>query len=47
VVAEIELSAEGDVFAKPDWLGDEVTQDLRYYNNNLARDPYKNWRDHA
>jgi CYTH domain-containing protein len=24
-----------------------VTQDLRYYNNNLARDPYKNWRDHA
>jgi adenylate cyclase len=47
VVAEIELSAEGEVFSKPDWLGDEVTQDLRYYNNNLARDPYKNWRDHA
>ena len=47
VVAEIELSAEGEVFAKPDWLGVEVTQDLRYYNNNLARNPYKNWRDHA
>ena len=47
VVAEIELSAEGEVFSKPDWLGDEVTQVLRYYNNNLARNPYKNWRDHA
>lgn len=47
IVAEIELNAQGDVFTRPDWLGEEVTQDLRYYNNNLARNPYKNWRDDA
>lgn len=47
IVAEIELSALDEAFTKPDWLGAEVTHDLRYYNNNLAREPYKNWRDHA
>ncbi len=43
IVAEIELSKAGQIFTKPHWLGAEVTQDLRYYNNNLAVNPYKNW----
>lgn len=43
IVAEIELQESGEFFSKPDWLGEEVTQDLRYYNNNLAKHPYKNW----
>jgi adenylate cyclase len=43
VVAEIELKESGESFLKPDWLGEEVTHDLRYYNNNLAKFPYKNW----
>lgn len=43
VVAEIELSEEGQSFSKPDWLGEEVTHDLRYYNNNLAIHPYSEW----
>ncbi len=47
IVAEIELNALDEAFTKPDWLGAEVTHDLRYYNNNLAREPYKNWRDDA
>lgn len=44
-VAEIELSAIGEAFVKPAWLGAEVTDDLRYYNNNLAVHPYSQWRD--
>jgi adenylate cyclase len=44
IVAEIELSAAGDVFVKPDWLGEEVTSDLRYYNNNLVLHPYNKWK---
>lgn len=43
VMAEIELSDEADVFEKPDWLGDEVTGDERYYNAYLTRNPYTKW----
>ncbi len=43
VVAEIELAEAGTSFSKPHWLGAEVTHDLRYYNNNLVTNPYKNW----
>lgn len=45
IVAEIELSQSGEVFEKPLWLGQEVTHDSRYYNNNLSLNPYKNWRN--
>jgi adenylate cyclase len=44
-VAEIELSAIGEAFNKPQWLGAEVTHDVRYYNNNLALYPYCEWRE--
>lgn len=43
IVAEIELSQIGESFAKPAWIGEEVTSDLRYYNNNLVKHPYKDW----
>jgi adenylate cyclase len=42
-MAEIELESEGEVFKKPSWLGEEVTNDERYYNAYLSRNPYKNW----
>ena len=45
IVAEIELDATGQSFSKPPWLGLEVTDDLRYYNNNLAIHPYSEWRE--
>jgi adenylate cyclase len=45
IVAEIELDSLDEIFAKPDWVGEEVTQDVRYYNNNLAKNPYSAWRD--
>lgn len=43
VVAEIELTAEDQAFAKPDWIGEEVTHDARYFNANLLRHPFSKW----
>jgi adenylate cyclase len=43
VVAEIELSAENEVFIKPEWVGTEVSDDPRYYNSNLVKHPYSLW----
>jgi adenylate cyclase len=45
VVAEIELRAEDQPFARPPWLGREVTDDPRYFNSNLSSHPYSEWRD--
>jgi adenylate cyclase len=42
-VAEIELPSEDAVFTKPDWLGEEVTGDVRYYNSMLMKTPFKKW----
>jgi len=43
VVAEIELNDEQEVFETPSWLGEEVSDDPRYYNMNLAKTPYTQW----
>ena len=44
IVAEIELSSQDEAFNKPHWLGEEVTDDIRYYNNNLSMHPYREWQ---
>jgi len=44
VVAEVELTAEDQAFDKPDWVGDEVTHDARYFNANLIRQPFSTWQ---
>lgn len=43
IVAEIELPSEDTKFDKPEWLGDEVSDDPRYYNVSLVTHPYCNW----
>jgi adenylate cyclase len=43
IMAEIELESETDSFEKPDWLGEEVTNDERYYNAYLSKKPFKTW----
>ena len=43
IVAEVELETEAEVFEKPDWLGQEVTGDPKYYNSQLSKNPYKSW----
>ena len=43
IMAEIELESETESFEKPDWLGEEVTNDERYYNAYLSKKPFKTW----
>jgi adenylate cyclase len=43
VMAEIELKSESETFEKPIWLGQEVTNDKRYYNSYLSNNPFKKW----
>jgi adenylate cyclase len=43
VIAEIELSEENEAFEKPNWLGEEVTGDKRYYNSMLSLKPFSRW----
>ena len=43
IVAEIELSSPDEAFEKPSWLGKEVSNDARYYNVCLVKNPYKSW----
>lgn len=44
IIAEIELEDENESFEKPNWLGEEVTGDDRYYNASLSTSSYKNWK---
>ena len=44
IVAEIELHSPDESFPTPPWLGQEVTEDARYYNTCLAQNPYKAWQ---
>ncbi|HEX8577468.1 MAG TPA: CYTH domain-containing protein [Flavobacterium sp.] len=43
IIAEIELHAEDETFEKPEWLGQEVTNDERYYNACLSQHPFMKW----
>ena len=43
VIAEIELTDEAEYFARPSWLGEEVSGDARYYNSQLSLSPFSSW----
>jgi adenylate cyclase len=43
IVAEVELNSEAQVFGKPEWVGEEVTADPRYFNSNLIKHPFSKW----
>ena len=43
VLAEVELAHELEQYTSPDWLGKEVTGELKYYNSKLSQKPYKEW----
>lgn len=44
IVAEIELESEDQSFDKPEWVGEEVTGDPRYFNSSLIKEPYSQWK---
>ena len=43
ILAEIELNSETEIFEKPDWIGQEVSEDNRYYNSQLIQHPFAKW----
>ena len=43
VIAEVELETTDQQFAKPDWLGEELTGDERFYNAYLSNMPFTSW----
>ena len=45
IVAELELEEIDQPFARPDWLGREVSDRLRYYNLHLLKHPYSRWNE--
>lgn len=45
VMAEVELEDENEPFVKPDFIGEEVTGDRRFYNSSLMKMPFSAWRD--
>ena len=45
VLAEVELDRVGQSVALPDWIGEEVTGDPRYYNTSLMKHPFDTWRN--
>lgn len=42
-IAEVELESEDESYEKPDFVGDEVTGDVRYYNSFLMKKPFCSW----
>jgi CYTH domain-containing protein len=43
VIAEVELQSQDESFEKPDWAGQDVTDDPRYLNACLVENPYSKW----
>ncbi|WP_282135013.1 CYTH domain-containing protein [Seonamhaeicola maritimus] len=43
VIAEVELNSVDETFERPNWLGKEVTGDIKYYNSQISKNPYCKW----
>ena len=43
IIAEVELNTVDETFKKPDWLGEEVTGNPKYYNSQLSKNPFATW----
>lgn len=43
ILAEVELTEEHQIVELPDWIGEEVSGDFRYFNSNLAKNPFSRW----
>ena len=44
LVAEIELESENEKFEIPEWIGQEVSTDPKYYNACLIKHPFTAWK---
>lgn len=44
LVAEVEMASPDEKVSLPSWVSQEVSGDVRYYNSNLIKNPYKQWK---
>jgi len=44
ILAEVEIPSEDYYIELPNWIDKDVSNDIKYYNNNLIENPYKDWR---
>ena len=44
VIAEVELEDENEKIKLPLWIKEEVSGDIKYYNSNLMKYPYNQWK---
>jgi len=44
IIAEIELENENETFERPNWLGKEVSGQIKYYNSQLSKHPFNTWK---
>lgn len=44
ILAEVELNSEDELYEKPSFIDEEVTGDIRYYNSNLMKHPFRTWK---
>jgi len=44
IIAEVELDDVDKEIKLPEWIGEEVTNDPKYYNVNLIKNPFKDWK---
>ncbi|MEP2278018.1 CYTH domain-containing protein [Maribacter sp.] len=42
-IAEVELKDEHEEFEMPEWLGVEVTGEVKYYNSQLSKNAFCTW----
>ncbi|MEL7036148.1 MAG: CYTH domain-containing protein [Cyanobacteria bacterium J06592_8] len=45
ILAEVELTDVNQTIEIPDWIGEDVSDDSRYYNANLVKNPYCEWEE--
>jgi len=43
ILAEVELNQETQKIELPPWIGEEVSEDPRYFNSNLVKNPFSQW----
>jgi adenylate cyclase len=43
IIAEVELSDEKQQIELPIWIGEEVSDNPKYFNSNLVKHPFSEW----
>jgi adenylate cyclase len=47
IIAEVEFAHDDQHIELPDWVGEEVTGDPKYFNSNLFQHPFHSWQQYS